>query len=563
MTSRKHLRNQTERTIASARVVLAATGLFALWLDPADPARFLGLTYSVHSGYLVYSALLAGLVWNRSAAGRLPLVTHVVDVVIFSVFQFLTLGPSSPFFVYFIFSLFCGALRWQWRGTLGTALLVVPSYLVMAVSMERTVGPGTFETNRFIIRMVYLAGTAALLVYLGQHETRLRGEIQRLARWPQATGPDAQTALSRVIEHAVEILGATHAVVAWEASDEPWLHVAARTPTEVTVSKHRPGELDPVVPPPLAPATIVTTTRLSNSGVSLINRGDATWEWHGLPLHTGLLPRLGGLGLTSAPFRTEQISGRVFFSGLGEGAGEMMSLTEVVAREIGTSIDQLHTTEQLKEIAASEQRLRLARDLHDGVLQSLTGIRFELATVASSLDREPVPATRERLLTLERAMAIEQRELRLFIDSLRPVTAEELEYGGLGTRLSDMRRRLELEWKTPISLATRPRSMPLTEELEHAVMFMTHEAVINALKHAHPSRISVDVTLEADTLTITVRDDGRGFAFKGRYDHDELVAAHLGPVSLRERAESLGGRMSIESTDIGSRVEIALPAGEA
>ena len=127
MTSSQLPSSQTERTIAGARAVMAATGFFAVWLDPTEPRRFIGLIYSLQAGYLAYAIVLATVTWNRSAAGRLPLVTHVVDIVLFTAFQFISLGPSSPFFVYFIFSLFCGALRWQWRGTLGTALLVVPS----------------------------------------------------------------------------------------------------------------------------------------------------------------------------------------------------------------------------------------------------------------------------------------------------------------------------------------------------------------------------------------------------------------------------------------------------
>jgi signal transduction histidine kinase len=252
----------------------------------------------------------------------------------------------------------------------------------------------------------------------------------------------------------------------------------------------------------------------------------------------------------------------VFFSDLGDSTAELMWLTEVVARQIGTSIDQLHVTEQLKDIAASEQRIRLARDLHDGLLQSLTGIRFEVAAISASLSDQPPAAARDRLLAVERAMAREQRELRLFIDELKPVMHNTELAIALASRLDAMGERLAMEWKMPITLRTHPRSMSLSEELEHAILLMTHEAIVNALKHAHPSRISVDVRLDAEALRIAVTDDGRGFGFRGRYDHAALAQSNLGPVSLRERADSLGGAMTIESTDTGSRVEITVPATE-
>src|SRR5436190_6874778 len=97
-------RMQAERTIAAGRVALGASALLALWLDPADPAHFAQATYTLHLIYVSYALLLAAATWRWEGGTRLPIVTHVVDIVVFSVFQYLTLGPSSPFFMYFMFS---------------------------------------------------------------------------------------------------------------------------------------------------------------------------------------------------------------------------------------------------------------------------------------------------------------------------------------------------------------------------------------------------------------------------------------------------------------------------
>src|SRR6185503_17990144 len=91
------------------------------------------------------------------------------------------------------------------------------------------------------------------------------------------------------------------------------------------------------------------------------------------------------------------------------------------------------------------------------------------------------------------------------------------------------------------------------------VPLMAHEAIVNALKHAHPSRISVDVRSDGGSIVIVVSDDGAGFPFEGRYDHAVLTRMNLGPASLRDRAASLGGQMTIESSKGGSRIEIAVP----
>jgi len=86
------------------------------------------------------------------------------------------------------------------------------------------------------------------------------------------------------------------------------------------------------------------------------------------------------------------------------------------------------------------------------------------------------------------------------------------------------------------------------------------EATVNALKHAQPSRVSVEVVHAPPAgLRVTVSDDGRGFPFRGRLEHEDLVAANAGPVSLRERLAAVHGTLAIDSTATGSRLEMSLP----
>ena len=557
------LPSRTERTIVMARVVLAASSLFAVWLDPNEPARYVIPTYTLHSIYAVYAIVLALISWNRTGVGRGPLVTHLADIAVCALFQFFSLGPSSsPFFTYFVFSLFCGALRWGWRGTLRTAGLVLTLFLVMGVSMRYTFGPEAFDLSRFVIRAFYLAVVAGLLMFLGQHEARLRRNIVRLARWPSATGVDGHEGLSRVFAHAAQILGAGRMLVAWEVGDEPWLHLASWSPAGLTITRHGPGEFSPLVPPELADAIVLCTAAGAERNCVFLDRNGAHLEWNGLPVHAGLARSLDGVGLLSAPINSERLSGRVFFTDLTAPTAELMTLTGVVARGIGTSLEQVSLAEQLQDIAISQQRLRVARDLHDGVLQSLTGIRLELQNVSAELETEGADSQRHRLLVIERTLAMEQRELRIFIDSLKPRDEARAE-NALLVNLDALRERVALEWKVPLTIRVGPRVAAIPDTIERAIPPMVHEAVVNALKHGDPSRIRVDVDVEDGALRIVVDDDGHGFPFRGRYDHTALGEALLGPASLRDRAASLGGTLTIESEGSGSRVEIALPLAAA
>jgi signal transduction histidine kinase len=262
---------------------------------------------------------------------------------------------------------------------------------------------------------------------------------------------------------------------------------------------------------------------------------------------------LEGRPTLSAEFQEEHLSGRVIFVDLP--AQEVPSAVDVVAREMGNSLERRHLARQMRLLAVSEERIRLARDLHDGVLQSLTGIRLQLQTIAETARSQG----RDHLLAIERALAIEQRELRLFIESVRPSARPSEESRPLADGLEEMRERLEREWKTTISIRIASPMAALRPAMYRAVRLMLHEAIVNALKHGHPSRISVTVQEAGEALRLVVQDDGRGFAFVGRLDHPALVASGAGPGSLRDRVSAMGGTMAVESSQGGASVEILLP----
>ena len=356
-------RRETERVIAAARVALASAALFGVWMDPTEPVRYVPITYTLYVVYVVYALLLLALILVRRVDERLPLITHVGDIIFVSVLQYLTLGPSSPFFLYFVFSLFCGALRWGWQGTLATAGVVLATYILMGATMSRELGPTEFEFDRFVTRSVYLMTTSGLLVYLGLYEARLRGEIERLARWPAAGGTDSRQIIEELIEHAAAIMGAGRAVAIWDAGDEPAIRVARWSAEGAFTSTHPPATLTSTAGPDVGDATFLLAGQVSASARLLVSGTNGRLdEAHDLTIHADVLPWLAGVGLASAAFKTERVEGRVFFTDLGTPAAEIVPLTEVVARQIGASLDQLFVTEQTRAIAASEERIRVARD---------------------------------------------------------------------------------------------------------------------------------------------------------------------------------------------------------
>jgi len=547
-------RVQTERVIAVGRLTLAAASLFGVWWDPSEPTRAVGITYLLSGVYLAYSLALLVLVWSRSPGERLPIVSHVVDIIFVSFLQYLTLGPSSPFFLYFVFSLFCAVIRWDWKATLLTAGVVLGAYLLMTAMIIPTLRPHEFDGERFVTRCVYVIVSSAILIYLSKHHERLRLEIERLARWPQPTTLELRESMSQLLSHAAKVVDAAHVVVIWEAGEEPYVMAAQWPVAGSLLSRHPPDSLFPAVSTELAEKAFVAAGRVSSDSELLVPNGKGELVPTSGRVRDEVLGLLKGEGLVSAPFRTERVSGRAFFMGFTSSASELVPLTEVVAREIGGSLHQLYIAEQMKEIAAGEERIRLARDLHDGVLQSLTGIRLKISAAVSDIEGSPV--ARERLSAIERALAIEQRELRRLISGLEPGRSSTGSAGSLASQLDMMRERIALEWKMPVTIRCSAERLP--DVIERAVPLMVHEAVVNALKHGQPSQVAATVDATRDEVRIVVADDGHGFPFRGRLNHRALTERRVGPRSLLDRVTALGGEVWIDSSDAGSRVEIAL-----
>jgi signal transduction histidine kinase len=552
-------RIQAERTIAAGRVILVAASLFAIWLDPVQPARGARVTYEWLFAYLLYAVVLATATWRWRGGSRLPIVTHVVDLVVFSIFVFFTFSLSSPFFMFLQFSMFCGALRWGPKGTMVTGGVVVGIYALITASMSQLLDPAQNDLNRFVVRIVNLVVTGGMLVYLGRYEARLRSGIERLARWPQPAGKSTERVLSETLQHAVGILAAQRALVIWEGNEEPGVQIASWSRNGLTLARQSTDGMLPILPPELNDKIIVAADSVDADATILVNGQDGKLiERNGLPLSAGALELLQGEGLASSAFQTDTCTGRIFFTGLGTPTAEIVPLTDVVGRAVGWSIEQIQLSYRLQEIGASEERIRLARDLHDGLLQSLTGVRFELRALQDAIEINDESAV-GRLHALERALAMEQRELRLFINGLKPAaTAPEIDKDSLGARLDDLGQRIALEWKTPVSIRVAPGARTSSAAVAQAVPLMVHEAVVNAMKHARPTRVAVTVDQTDGHLRIVVRDDGCGFDFRGRHDHDTLNQSTGVPRSLFDRVTALGGQMSIDSSAEGSQVEMLL-----
>jgi signal transduction histidine kinase len=550
-------RERSERLIAGGRIVLAVTSLAALWRDPSEPAKYAPIAYALLAAYVLYAIVIAAVVWRwRGGAERQALWTHGFDLAFFSAFMYFTSGPASPFIAYFVFSLVCATLRWQWRGTMWTAVAALTLYAALGYYFGAVLGDPSFEGSRFVIRGVYMAVVAYLLGQLGRLEQRTRREISALASWAALPSRSLEDVVARSLASAAEVHGAPCVAIAWGRESGPGELVVWRLGAiERTLEE---GAEAGLVDLGLGGASLLLPANW-RPGRELLVRPAGQLEGALAERPVRELRRRFGQGtVLSAPWRGELSAGRLFVVGLAEATSDDLLLVEISAALVGARIDTQLVQERRREAAATEERMRLARDLHDGVLQSLTAIGLRVAAVRRLLPPGTEPAE-SGLAELQRLLSLEQRDLRFVIRDLEPPRegASEPEFTA---RLVDLARRVEQEWRIGVDLAIEEVDEELDESVERDLYFLIREALINAARHAEASRVGISLErTSARRARLLITDDGHGFPFEGCFDLEDLASRQLGPRSLRERVASLGGTFRLESGRSGARLEIVVP----
>jgi signal transduction histidine kinase len=229
------------------------------------------------------------------------------------------------------------------------------------------------------------------------------------------------------------------------------------------------------------------------------------------------------------------------------------------AARVLSDLTRFRAKERLQLEAMREERRRLGRDIHDGILQALTGAAMQLDAAARLIESDPATA-RACVQAVCELLANEQRELRALIRTTGAEGESSVSISELAAVLETVRDRIGQQWGLRVELTIGGHGTVL-RDLGDDIYSIVQEALANVARHAHASTARVSLSLLADKASVVVCDDGCGFPFHGRYELADLVSRNIGPVSLRERVAARRGSLALTSSLSGSRLEIALPFG--
>jgi signal transduction histidine kinase len=208
----------------------------------------------------------------------------------------------------------------------------------------------------------------------------------------------------------------------------------------------------------------------------------------------------------------------------------------------------------LQRLAIVEDRERIARELHDGIVQSLFAVGLGLLSAEPLATREPVrERIHEAVDSIDRVIA----DLRRYIFGLKP---QMVGMETLGHAIETLAHEFQARTGTVTVVDVDSRLAPLTGENLSEVIQVAREALSNVARHAHATTCRVSLAFVAPDGVLEIDDDGRGFDL-------EAVPGHgYGLSNLRERAATLGGALGIESqpgqgTTLRLRFPLEAPVG--
>ena len=213
--------------------------------------------------------------------------------------------------------------------------------------------------------------------------------------------------------------------------------------------------------------------------------------------------------------------------------------------------------EQLRNLAAhldsvlEQERTRISRELHDELGQALTGLKFDVAWINGKLPDSQAPLA-GRLATMSKSLDDTIQAIRKISTRLRPDILDKLGLrAAIEWQLQEFRQRTGIHYQ----FHCEPIEIRLSEQHSTALFRILQEALINAARHSHASRVRIALEVENQLVSLRVDDDGDGIEMNKIFDGQSL-----GILGMRERAASLGGKTTIQRNQAhGTAVIARLP----
>ena len=566
---------RSEGVLAVGRAFFSVTALIAIYLDSTEPSRLAAATYAVLVAYACYSVIvLVAVQYATRLAETHGLLLHAADILWGSVLTFVSAGPISPFFLFFLFVVAAAAYRWAFRETMATAIVTVSIFLLQTVFAA--VGPWhhiwlasiDFDLNQTILKVAYLLLTGFLLGYLAQQEKQSRGELAAIAAAARQPRVDiglggSMTAIAESLLHTFHVGGIAIVLQRSEPRETLLWRLDRGGPS--AAPDHGELRLESVE---LEPDELGEWLFRGPGRTWHAARGPGReWIWEmaepgawRLRRTTAEMPE----AVTQArPFSSvtavsmglvDEWYGRIYLFDMpsGDSLERRVHLLEALTDHITPGLTNVLLMRRLRSQAGATERARVARELHDGAIQSLFAIEMKVEAIRRKSGESQIV---NDLADVRTCLQQEVLALRELIQAIRPL---EMDSGDqLGDVLERVVERFRRDTSIPARFVSSGGQIHLHRTTALELVRIVQEALVNVRKHSRANNVIVRLARRDSDCSLTIEDDGCGLEFDGRMLGDELDRRRQGPAVIKERARVIGAELAVESTrGSGTRIEL-------
>ena len=535
------------RGIPLLRLILSSAALLIIYVDPSQPDRHVLFTYSTLTLYALYSAavyiaLARDLTLPRRAA-------HWIDTVWHTLLVSLSTGTNSLFFFFYFFDILVASFR---RGAAEGFRVTIAATVLFASVGYAFASPGAFEPSGFFLRPVYLLVFGCMIACWGGLENRLK---RRLALLKEATVlSNPRFGVHQTITAALERLRDFY------DADECLLVIADGADREYSLYQTRRGEAHERSPerrcapemaavllkPPCGLAMLVERRRLWPRVPSVCIRDVLSGRTLGeLPESARVaVSALDADSVVTVPFRYHHDAvGRLYVKGRARAfdASDLDFLSHAMYATLRVT-ENVRLIDRLASDAAEEERMRIARSIHDTVIQPYIGLQLGLRSVLHRL-KEGDGRIETDVARLLAVIDAEVDRLRHYVADLKGMPDARAAFMPAITRFA--RRFTEA---TGIDVNVQgPANLALSDRLGAELFEMTAEALSNVRRHTSAHRADVVVRRTDHAIALRVENDAGG------------EVQPFEPRSLGEHAHALGGSLDIHRSRDTTAVVISIP----
>ena len=550
------LESVDDRMIGLMRLTLALSALIIIFIDPSEPNRLVALTYASLVVYVIYSAAVYLLSLSRRTL--LPTsVTPWIDIACFLVFVALSSGTSSIFYFFFFLPILVASFREGF--TAGFRVAVISSVLFTVVGYVTAPAGREFELNRFLLRPVYLLVLGYMMAYWGGREIKHKQRLSFLREITKLSNPrfGASYTIGSMLQELQAFYDADCCLLALVDpvyNDTRLFRLGRGESAESVRGERIPENLEQqLLSLPDDVAVIhegrprLPLLRDSDEYVfDLTKQQECTPEWRAIIASLAKKLELGPFVSVPLHYRGKTVGRLYVVARQGVFCDTDVSFLIQVVEQMMPVIHNIRLLARLSLSAAEQERQRLARDLHDSVIQPYIGLQYKLAAIRNkSAEGRDTSDDLERLLDMT---ANEVKSLRGFVRGLK-------EGDELGATFMSAVRRFAAQFAESYDLDVQVESkgqVELNDRLAAELIRIVHEGLSNVRKHTEASFSKITVERADSALRLSIENNNP-------HANGEGHAAFV-PRSITERTEDLGGRVSIErSLDGSTVVKIEIP----